>query len=85
MHRYHRSEAILLQRSKRHLKGLAYVLVPMIVIPLLCGARWSPIARKVRGRILLVCRACDARPETAARLDELVAVDWQESREAVSS
>jgi hypothetical protein len=51
----------------------------------LCGARWSPIAHKVRGRILLVCRRCDARPETMSRLTELVAVDWQESREAVSS
>ena len=32
-HRYHRNEAILLYRARRHLKGLAYVLVPMIVIP----------------------------------------------------
>jgi hypothetical protein len=33
-HRYHRNGAILLHRPKEHPKGLAYVLVPMIVGPL---------------------------------------------------
>jgi hypothetical protein len=49
----------------------------------LCGYRWAPCHRRVRGYVLLLCRQCDARPETAARLAELVETDWQPTSEVL--
>jgi hypothetical protein len=43
---------------------------------ILCGSWPAPCDHRIRGRIVLVCKRCDARPDTAARLNELVFVDW---------
>jgi hypothetical protein len=42
----------------------------------LCGFWPAPCDHRIRGRLMLVCRACQARPETRTRLDEIVRVDW---------
>src|SRR5512135_3714869 len=54
--RYHRNEAILLYRARRRLKSLAYVLVPMIVIPLEegSGVRATPASPRALARRRLV-------------------------------
>jgi hypothetical protein len=44
--------------------------------------RWpATIHHKIGHRLLLVCGACDRRPDTLARLTEIVAVDWEPARE----
>jgi hypothetical protein len=42
----------------------------------LCGFWPAPIDRRVGGRLLLLCRACAAKPEALVRLAEIVRVDW---------
>jgi hypothetical protein len=43
--------------------------------------RWpAAIHHKIGHRLLLVCGAYDRRPDTLARLAEIVAVDWARSR-----
>jgi hypothetical protein len=47
----------------------------------LCG-RWpAPRDRRIGGRLILLCSGCDRRPDTAARLAELVFVDWAKTSE----
>jgi hypothetical protein len=44
----------------------------------LCS-RWpAPCDHQVGARLLVVCRACEAKEDTPARLRELVTVDWAE-------
>jgi hypothetical protein len=39
--------------------------------------RWpAPVESWVSGRIMLCCRTCAARPDTAARLREIADVEW---------
>jgi hypothetical protein len=45
---------------------------------LLCGHWPAPHDRLVRGRLVLVCGACERRPDTLTRLDEVVREDWSE-------
>jgi hypothetical protein len=35
----------------------------------------------IGGRLLLLCRTCEARPDSLARLAELVTVDWRRTPE----
>ena len=34
------------------------------------------VLRMVGRRLVLVCQACERRPETCARLQEVISVDW---------
>jgi hypothetical protein len=45
----------------------------------LCGSWPAPCDRRIGARLLLVCRHCDRRPETAERLNEIVSTDWAAS------
>jgi hypothetical protein len=38
----------------------------------------------VRGRIMLVCRTCEARADTRVRLEEIALVDWRETPERLA-
>ena len=48
---------------------------------LLCGHWPAPHDRLVRGRLVLVCDACERRPDTGTRLDEVVREDWRQTVE----
>src|SRR5262249_55602611 len=42
----------------------------------LCG-RWpAPRDRRIHGRLVLLCSACDRRPDAGARLEEMIQIDW---------
>jgi hypothetical protein len=46
----------------------------------LCGSWPAPCDRRIGGRLILLCRGCDRLPDAAARLTEIVCVDWTAAR-----
>jgi hypothetical protein len=42
----------------------------------ICRSWPAPVESWVSGRIMLTCRTCAAKPETAARLREIAEVEW---------
>jgi hypothetical protein len=49
----------------------------------LCG-RWPAACdHRIRGRVMLVCRACESRPDTPVRLAEIAMVDWSATPDPV--
>jgi hypothetical protein len=49
----------------------------------LCGAYPAAKDHWVAGKLLLLCRVCDRRPDALTRVQELVTVDWRETPEPV--
>jgi hypothetical protein len=45
----------------------------------LCGSWPAPCDHRIGARLILVCRRCDRRPDTTARLHEIVCTDWAAS------
>src|SRR5262245_24868013 len=46
----------------------------------LCGSWPAPCDHRLGARLLLVCRRCEQKPDTLARLNETVRIDWTVNR-----
>jgi hypothetical protein len=45
--------------------------------------RWpAPYDRRVHGRLLLLCRSCQSKPDSSARIEEIIFTEWRASPES---
>jgi hypothetical protein len=45
---------------------------------LLCGAWPVPVDHVIEGRMVVLCKGCDAQPNARARMVEIVTEDWRQ-------
>jgi hypothetical protein len=45
---------------------------------LLCGGWPAPCGRWIQGRLIVLCRECDVRPNATVRANEIITQEWRE-------